>query len=344
IATVIGRYYAMDRDKRWERVEKAYAAIVDGKGTTATDPIGAIEASYAAKVTDEFMIPSVMPGYDGMKDGDGILCGNFRADRVRQILTALLDPAFDGFARARTVKFAGAVGLTEYSSALNKLMGVMFTAESASAVLGEVISKAGLKQLRIAETEKYAHVTFFLNGGQESEFPGETRIMVPSPKVATYDLQPKMSAGEVTDRIVETIEGRKADVIIVNYANGDMVGHTGILAAAIKAAETVDQCLGRLEKAVQSTGGTLLISADHGNLEQMIDSNTGGPHTQHTVGVVPVVLVNGPAEVTRLNDGRLADLAPTVLNLLGIAQPAEMTGHALTVFANEDRQPRRASA
>lgn len=330
VATVGGRYYGMDRDKRWERVEKAYAALTVAAAPGAPDPVTAIEASYTARVTDEFMIPVVMPGYDGMKDGDGILVGNFRADRVRQILAALLDPSFNGFVRARQIRFAAALGLTEYSSALAKLMGAIFTSTSPANVLGDVISKAGLKQMRIAETEKYAHVTFFLNGGIEAEFPGEARVLIPSPKVATYDLKPEMSAIEVTDRIVAAVNERAFDVIIVNFANGDMVGHTGVLAAAIRAAETVDLCLGRIETALKRQGGAMLISADHGNLEMMRDPD-GEPHTQHTVGKVPVVLVNPPAAVASLTDGKLADLAPTVLGLIGLPQPAEMTGRSLAV-------------
>ncbi len=329
IATVSGRYYAMDRDKRWDRVEKAYDVIVDAKGTHAPDAATAIKTSYAQKVTDEFILPVALDGYAGMKDGDGVVMGNFRADRAREILTALLDPAFAGFARARAVRFAGSIGLTEYSDALNKFLTAMFPPQQAANTLGEVLSNAGLKQLRIAETEKYAHVTFFLNGGQETEFPGETRIMVQSPKVATYDLQPEMSAVEVTDKIVAAIEQKSFDVIIVNYANGDMVGHTGILAAAIKAAEALDACLTRLEAAVKRSGGALLVSADHGNLEMMRDPKSHEAHTQHTTGPVDVILVNGPADVNRLENGRLADLAPTALALLGLPQPLEMTGHAL---------------
>ncbi len=344
IATVGGRYYGMDRDKRWDRVEKTYLAITEGQGPTATDPVAAIRASYDAKVTDEFMIPVVLPGYAGMKDGDGILMGNFRADRARQILTALLDPHFDGLKRPRAIHFATAAGLTEYSSALSKLMTALYTSDSPKNVLGEVLSKAGLKQLRIAETEKYAHVTFFLNGGIEAEFPGESRILVPSPKVATYDLQPEMSAKDVTAHIIEGLQNQAYDVVIVNYANGDMVGHTGILSAAIKAAETIDTCLGQLEAAVKASGGMMLVSADHGNLEQMRDHATGEPHTQHTVGVVPVVLVNPPVTVKSLNDGRLADLAPTVLNLIGLAQPAEMTGHSLASSAAAVNNQHRATA
>ncbi len=328
VATVGGRYYGMDRDKRWERVEKAYGAIAEGVGAHDTDARGAIKTSYAAGVTDEFMIPAVIGDYKGMGDGDGVLMGNFRADRAREILLALLDPAFAGFKRPRTITFAAAVGLTEYSTAHNALMGVMFPAERADNMLGEIVSRAGLTQLRIAETEKYAHVTFFFNGGQEKEFPGESRILVPSPKVATYDLQPEMSAKEVTDHIVDAVENNRFDVIVVNYANGDMVGHTGILPAAIKAAETIDTCLTRLETAVKKAGGALLITADHGNLEMMRDAASNEPHTQHTVGVVPVVLVNAPSGA-RLRDGRLADLAPTVLELLGLPQPSEMTGQSL---------------
>jgi len=329
VATVGGRYYGMDRDKRWERVEKAYAVIADGKGVAAADPLAAIKASYAASVTDEFMIPVAVADYAGMKNGDGVLMANFRADRAREILSVVLDPTFAGFKRPRAIAFAAAIGLTEYSSAHNAFMTAMFPAEQASNMLGEIISKAGLTQLRIAETEKYAHVTFFFNGGIEKEFPGESRIMVPSPKVATYDLKPEMSAGEVTDKIVEAIDGGHVDVIVVNYANGDMVGHTGILAAAMKAAETLDACLARLETAVKKSGGVLLVSADHGNLELMRDPATHEPHTQHTVGVVPVVLVNAPAGMRQLRNGRLADLAPTMLELLGLPQPVEMTGQSL---------------
>ncbi len=341
VATVGGRYYGMDRDKRWERVEKAYTAITDGKGAAATDALAAIKASYDAKVTDEFMIPTVMAGYTGMKSGDGVLMGNFRADRAREILSALLDPAFTGFARPRAIAFAAATGLTEYSTAHNAFMSVMFESVQADNMLGEIVSKAGMTQLRIAETEKYAHVTFFFNGGLEKEFPGESRIMVPSPKVATYDLQPEMSASIVTDNIVDAIENDCFDLIVVNYANGDMVGHTGILAAAMKAAETIDTCLNLLETAVKVAGGALLISADHGNLEMMRDAASNEPHTQHTVGEVPVVLVNGPKEVAHLLGGRLADLAPTVLELLGLPQPAQMTGHSLL---NRDTVAPRAMA
>ncbi|MBI2235437.1 MAG: 2,3-bisphosphoglycerate-independent phosphoglycerate mutase [Magnetospirillum sp.] len=337
VATVSGRYYAMDRDKRWDRVHLAYDAIVDGVGDamadgaggTGADALSAIEASYAAGKTDEFMLPAVIAGYRGMRDGDGLLMGNFRADRAREILAALVDPGFDGFARRRVVTFSARLGLTEYSKDLNAFLGALFPAEPLTNILGEVLCRAEMTQLRIAETEKYAHVTFFFNGGREQVFPGEDRILVPSPKVATYDLQPAMSAPEVTDRLADAILSGKYDVIIANYANGDMVGHTGILAAAIQAAETVDACVGRIEAAVKKVGGTMLVTADHGNAEQMRDPDTGQPHTAHTITPVPLVLVNPPPGVTAIADGRLADVAPTILRMLGLPQPAEMTGHSL---------------
>ncbi|NYZ13602.1 2,3-bisphosphoglycerate-independent phosphoglycerate mutase [Azospirillum sp. RWY-5-1] len=330
VVTVSGRYYAMDRDKRWERVGKAYDAMVHAKGERADDPIQAVEKSYAAGTMDEFILPTVVVGdYTGMKDGDAILMANFRADRAREILTALLDPGFTGFDRGTPVNFAAAVGMVEYSSALNPLMTAIFPPKTLTRVLGEVVSEAGLTQLRIAETEKYPHVTFFFNGGEERQYPGEDRILVPSPKVATYDLQPQMSASEVTDKVVEAVDSGKYDLVVINYANPDMVGHTGILSAAVKAVETVDGCLGRLEAAVRRQGGAMLVTADHGNCEMMKDPETGGPHTAHTLNKVPMVLIGGPAGLKRLNDGRLADVAPTLLQLLGLPQPAEMTGASL---------------
>jgi 2,3-bisphosphoglycerate-independent phosphoglycerate mutase len=329
LATVSGRYYAMDRDKRWDRIGSAYVAMVEAHGETAPDPIAAVEQSYAAGKDDEFVLPTVIADFRGMQDGDGLLVGNFRADRVREIAAALLDPDFDGLARSRIVRFAAAAGLTEYSAELNPFMTTLFPPEDLSETFGEVVARAGLTQLRIAETEKYAHVTFFFNGGREAPFAGEDRILVPSPKVATYDLKPEMSAFELTDRLVEAIDGGRYDVIVLNYANTDMVGHTGNLAAAIKAVETVDSCLGRLSAAVERAGGAILITADHGNVELMRDAATGEPFTAHTTNPVPLVLVEPPPGITGLADGRLADIAPTLLAILGLPQPAAMTGRSL---------------
>ena len=328
-ATVGGRYYAMDRDKRWERVAKAYDAIVDGKGERARSPKEAVDKGYAAKLDDEFVLPTVIEGYPGMTDGDGLLMFNFRADRARQILTALLDPMFDGFKRGRIVTFIDAVGMVEYSAALNEYLKTLFPPEIIKMGLGETASRAGLKQLRIAETEKYAHVTFFFNGGEERQFDGEERILVPSPKVATYDLKPEMSAPEVTDKLVEAIGSGKFDLIVVNYANSDMVGHTGNLDAAVRAVEAVDTSLGRLMEAVKKAGGVLLVTADHGNAEQMYDEQTHQKHTQHTLNRVPAILFNAPANIRSLRDGKLADVAPTMLALMRLPQPKEMTGHSL---------------
>jgi 2,3-bisphosphoglycerate-independent phosphoglycerate mutase len=328
-ATVAGRYYPMDRDKRWERVTLGYDAIVVAKGETAKTAKQAVEQGYAAGQDDEFVKPTVIDGYRGMQDGDGLLMFNFRADRARQILTALLDPRFDGFNRSRVVKFALAVGMVEYSAALNPFLKTLYPPEIIKMGLGETVSKAGLKQLRIAETEKYAHVTFFFNGGEERVFDGEERILVPSPKVATYDLKPEMSAPEVTDKLVEAILSGKFDLIVVNYANSDMVGHTGNLDAAIKAIEAVDAALGRLMDAVKKAGGALFVTADHGNAEQMFDEKTHQKHTQHTLNRVPALLFGAPANIRSLSDGKLADVAPTMLALMGVAQPREMTGHSL---------------
>lgn len=329
--TLSGRFFAMDRDKRWERVAQAWAAIMQAEGKPATSAEAAVEQGYLADETDEFITPSVIAGYDGMRDGDGLLMVNFRADRAREILLALLDPGFDGFARPRQVKFDCAVGLTEYSTQLNAFLATAFPPMQYPATLGETLAKAGRTQLRIAETEKYAHVTFFLNGGREEPFDGEDRILVPSPKVKTYDLQPEMSAPEVTDRLTDAITSGKYDLVVVNYANPDMVGHTGSMPAAIKAAETVDACLGRVEKAVQQADGVLLVTADHGNLEEMRDPASGQAHTQHTTNVVPLLLVGARTDACRLQDGRLCDIAPTLLHFLGLPQPAEMTGHRLAM-------------
>jgi 2,3-bisphosphoglycerate-independent phosphoglycerate mutase len=327
IATVCGRYYAMDRDKRWDRVTRAYNALVDAEGGHFPDAHAAIADAYAHDTGDEFVLPAIIGGYAGMKDGDGVLCFNFRADRVREILGALLDPQFSGFPRRRTVRFAVAVGMMPYSKDLDAFMQPVFPPLDLSNVIGEVVAAAGLTQLRMAETEKYPHVTYFLNGGREDPYRGEDRIMVPSPKVATYDLQPEMSAPELTQKAVGAIRSGKYDLIVLNYANPDMVGHTGNLAAAIKAVETVDAGIGELTRAIEDAGGALLITADHGNCELMRDPATGGPHTAHTTNPVPLLLA-GAGDVA-LTEGRLADLAPTLLELMNLPKPADMTGTSL---------------
>jgi 2,3-bisphosphoglycerate-independent phosphoglycerate mutase len=333
--TIGGRYFAMDRDQRWERVELGYNALFGEAQYRAESAVAAVEAAYARDETDEFVKPTVIDGFTGIKDGDGLLMGNFRADRARQILTALLDPAFDSFKRKHVARFAAALGMVEYSSALAKLMPALFPPAELGDTLGEIAAKAGLKQLRIAETEKYAHVTFFFNGGEERLFPGEERILVPSPKVATYDLKPEMSAYEVTDKLAAAIESDRFDLIVVNFANTDMVGHSGDLAAAIKAVEAVDRCLGRLRAAVEAKGGAMLITADHGNAEMMTDPATGQPHTAHTLNRVPVVVVGAPGR--KVVDGKLADVAPTLLELMGLPKPASMTGRSLLVTREDAR-------
>jgi 2,3-bisphosphoglycerate-independent phosphoglycerate mutase len=327
LATVCGRYYAMDRDNRWDRVTRAYNAIVNAEGSRFPDAEAAIADAYAHGVTDEFVPPAVIGGYAGMRDGDGVLCFNFRADRVREILSALLDPQFSAFPRQRSVRFAAAVGMTSYSKELDAFMQPIFPPQDLSHVLGEVVAAAGLAQLRMAETEKYPHVTYFLNGGREDAYHGEDRIMVPSPKVATYDLQPEMSAPELTGKAVDAIRSGKYDLIVLNYANPDMVGHTGSLPAAVKAVETVDAGVGQIAQAIHDAGGALLITADHGNCELMRDPVTGGPHTAHTLNPVPLLLM-GAGDVS-LTEGRLADLAPTLLELMNLAKPAEMDGASL---------------
>jgi 2,3-bisphosphoglycerate-independent phosphoglycerate mutase len=328
IATVCGRYFAMDRDKRWDRVAKAYNAVVEAEGARFPDAPAVVADAYANKKFDEFIVPAVVGDYQGMKDGDGILCFNFRADRVREILGAILDPNFSGFERKRLVRFAAAVGMTQYSEELDKLMQTIFPPQTFANILGEVVADAGRTQLRIAETEKYPHVTYFLNGGREESYAGEDRIMVPSPKVATYDLQPEMSAPELTDKAVAAIDSGKYDLIVLNYANADMVGHTGSLPAAIKAVETVDAGLGRIVQAIDKAGGALLVTADHGNCEMMRDPQTGGPHTSHTTNPVPLLLV-GARNRGLVAEGRLADIAPTLLELMELPKPKEMTGASL---------------
>ena len=328
IATISGRYYAMDRDRRWDRVAKAYMAIAEGHGPTFADAASAIDDAYGREVTDEFVVPAVVGDYRQMQDGDGLLCFNFRADRARELLGALVDPAFDGFERPRVVRFAAAAGMTRYSDRLAPYMGALFPPQTMENLLGQVVARAGRTQLRMAETEKYPHVTYFLNGGVEVPNDGEDRAMVPSPKVATYDLQPEMSAPALTDQAVAAIADGKYDLIVLNFANADMVGHTGSLTAAIRAVETVDACLGRIAEAVAAQGGALLVTADHGNCEMMRDPATGGPHTAHTTNPVPVLLA-GAADGVVLRDGRLADIAPTLLRLMALDQPAEMTGRPL---------------
>jgi 2,3-bisphosphoglycerate-independent phosphoglycerate mutase len=328
IASVCGRYFAMDRDKRWDRVEKAYRAIVDADAPRFSDAPAVVANAYANKQFDEFVVPAVVGDYRGMKDGDGVLCFNFRADRVREILGAMLDKDFSGFPRKRVVRFAAAVGMTQYSDELDKLLQTIFPPQPLAYILGEVVAEAGRTQLRMAETEKYPHVTYFLNGGRETPYAGEDRIMVPSPKVATYDLQPEMSAPELTDKAVEAINSGKYDLIVLNFANPDMVGHTGSLPAAIKAVETVDAALGRIAEVIEKSGGALLVTADHGNCEMMRDPQTGGPHTSHTTNPVPLLLV-GARNRALSAEGRLADLAPTLLELMELPKPKEMTGGSL---------------
>jgi 2,3-bisphosphoglycerate-independent phosphoglycerate mutase len=326
IATMGGRYFAMDRDKRWERVQKAYETIVNAH-PQESDALTYLHQTYDEGLTDEFIPPVALETYTGMKDGDGLLMGNFRADRARQILTAFLDPQFQGFERSQRIKFAAVLGLAEYSESLNAWMDTLFPPEMPREVLGEIIANHGLKQLRIAETEKYAHVTFFLNGGREDIFPGEERILIPSPQVATYDLQPEMSAYELTDRLVEAIESQTYALIVVNYANADMVGHTGNFEAAQKAIEAVDQCLGRLMKACEKTKACLIVTADHGNAEVMYDEALDSPHTAHTLNPVPFVMFQGPH--TSLESGTLSQIAPTILEILDLPIPAAMTSSSL---------------
>lgn len=324
VATVSGRFYAMDRDKRWERVAKAYEAIAHGDGLAAESASAAVAASYASGVTDEFVIPAVVAGYSGMHPEDSVIFYNFRPDRARELTHAFTDEEFSGFARDESLRPAFAT-MTQYEAGMNAR--VAYPPQKLTKTLGEIIEDHGLTQLRIAETEKYAHVTFFFNGGLETPYAKEDRILVPSPKVATYDLQPEMSALEVTDRVVEAIESRKYDFIILNYANGDMVGHTGVMAAAVKAVETVDACVGRCVAAVQKVGGAVAITADHGNAEQMTDRVTGQPFTQHTTNPVPFLIVSERAAALR--EGKLSDIAPTLLALADIEPPKEMTGRSL---------------
>jgi 2,3-bisphosphoglycerate-independent phosphoglycerate mutase len=342
IATVSGRYFAMDRDHRWERVEQAFNAVVRGRAAHFEDAQSAIAAGYAGGATDEFLPPAVIGAYHGIRDGDAILSFNFRADRIRQFLDALLDDQFDGFARGRVPRLAAAIGMTSYGTELDGRMDVLFPPQTLANGLGETVAQAGLRQVRMAETEKYPHVTYFLNGGEEKPYHGEDRILVPSPKVATYDLKPEMSAPELTEKAVAAIRSGEYDLLVLNFANPDMVGHTGKLSAAIKAVETVDAGLGQIADAIRAAGGSLLVTADHGNCELMRDPITGGPHTAHTTNPVPVMLVSKRAGALR--DGRLADIAPTLLALMGLPQPAEMSGHSLIETSAEAGGPVPAQA
>jgi 2,3-bisphosphoglycerate-independent phosphoglycerate mutase len=333
LSTIGGRYYAMDRDNRWDRIEKAYQTIIFGDGPQIEDPLALLKDQYKKGLGDEFILPHSIANYNGVKDGDGLFMINFRADRVRQILSAFLMPNFTAFDQGDPISFAATLGMGEYATELTPLIPPLFPKEKVTTSLGAIVSAAGLKQLRIAETEKYAHVTFFFNGGREEVFSGEDRILIPSSNVATYDLKPEMSADQLTDKVVEIITSqdaaRKYGLIVINFANTDMVGHTGVKSAIIKAVETIDRCLSRLEEAAKEGGYAILITADHGNVEQMVDEATGITHTAHTCNPVPVILVNGPKTVLTLADGQLSDIAPTVLDLLGLPIPFEMTGTSL---------------
>ena len=325
VATVMGRYYAMDRDNRWERVEKAYAAMVYGEGEQADCPLCAMQNSYDKEVTDEFVIPTVIRGAEPISEGDSVIFYNFRPDRAREITRTLVDPDFTGFERKKGFFPLTYVCMTQYDATMPNV-DVAYKPESLTNTFGEYISNKGLTQLRIAETEKYAHVTFFFNGGVEKQYPGEDRILVKSPAVATYDLQPEMSAYEVTDKMVEAVKSGKYDALILNYANCDMVGHTGVFEAAVKAVEAVDTCVGRVVEAVKEMGGCVLLTADHGNADRMVDDD-GTPFTAHTTNPVPFCVINHPCQLRE--GGRLADIAPTMLKVLGLPQPDEMTGESI---------------
>ncbi|MGN0551147.1 MAG: 2,3-bisphosphoglycerate-independent phosphoglycerate mutase [Acutalibacteraceae bacterium] len=325
IATVMGRYYAMDRDNRWERVEKAYAAMVYGEGNKCEDPVLAVEKSYADEVTDEFVVPTVCVENAGIGENDSVIFFNFRPDRAREITRCFVDPDFNGFERKKGFFPLTYVCMTQYDATMPNVQ-IAFKPQSLKNTFGEYISDKGLTQLRIAETEKYAHVTFFFNGGVEKTYEGEDRVLVASPKVATYDLQPEMSAEEVTDKCVERIESGKYDVIILNFANCDMVGHTGVFEAAVKAVETVDACVGRVTDAVAEMGGVSLITADHGNADKMV-AEDGEPFTAHTTNPVPFCVVGYPCKLRE--GGRLADIAPTMLKIMNLPQPEEMDGTSI---------------
>jgi len=328
IATVTGRYFALDRDNRWSRVQEAFEAMVKGQGLRAADPNRAVSNAYARSENDEFIAATVIGDYRGVAPGDGLFCLNFRADRAREILQAMVDPGFDAFDRGAVPEWAACLGMVDYSEAHNAWFDTVFPSRDIVNTLGAWVADQGLRQFHLAETEKYPHVTFFLNGGKEEPEAGEARYMAASPDVATYDLQPEMSAAEVTDHLVGAIRDGY-DLIVVNYANPDMVGHTGDLKAAMAACEAVDAGLGRALDALEAAGGAMILTADHGNCEVMVDPETGGPHTAHTLNPVPVILVGGPEGAQLRAGGRLADLAPTVLALMGLPRPGEMTGESL---------------
>jgi len=326
ISTVVGRYYAMDRDKRWERTKAAYDAMVHGIGTPAPDALTAVRQAYEAGETDEFVRPQVITSTTRIRSGDGVFCVNFRADRMRQILRALAVPGFDAFDTGPRPQ-VGIVTMTQYDETFP--FPSAFPPVVLSRIVAEVLSGHGMTMFRTAETEKYAHVTYFFNGGFETPYPGEERLLVPSPKVATYDLMPEMSAAGVTDVLCNAIETGAHDFILCNYANGDMVGHSGVLSAAVKAVETVDSCLARVLQSAQRRGARLLVTADHGNCELMIDPTTDGPHTAHTTNPVPLVIVGDGGRGALRHGGALCDVGPTVLGMLGIEPPPEMTGRDL---------------
>ena len=331
IATLTGRYYAMDRDKRWDRVEKAYLCLTEGAGKVADSPLEAIRNSYNEGVTDEFVLPTVIRSASSeglIRDGDGVIFFNFRADRARELTRALIDADFKEFPRKRRLNLSTYTTMTQYDETFK--VPVAYPPRELRKILGEVASQHGLKQLRIAETEKYAHVTYFFNGGEEKEFPGEQRILIPSPKdVPTYEFKPEMSARQVTEALVKKFSDDPINLVIANFANADMVGHTGNFEAAVKACEVIDECLGKVVDAALSRKARVLITADHGNIEQLIDYDTGMPHTAHTINRVPIILVDEERKRSRLKEGTAIDVAPTVLQLLELPQPSEMTGHSL---------------
>jgi 2,3-bisphosphoglycerate-independent phosphoglycerate mutase len=332
IATVTGRYYAMDRDKRWDRVEKAYLCLTEGIGNNADSAVEAIRSSYNGKVTDEFVLPTVVSGEGLIREGDGVIFFNFRADRARELTRALTEENFTEFPRQRRINLATYTTMTRYDETFN--VPVAYPPREIHRILGEIASQAGIRQLRIAETEKYAHVTYFFNGGEESKFPGEERILIPSPKdVATYDLKPEMSARPVTEALIKHLREQDVGLVIANFANADMVGHTGNFEASVRAVEVIDECLGKVIDAALGKKGKLVVTSDHGNIEQLIDYDTGMPHTAHTTNLVPVILIDDERKNCRLNQGSGVDIAPTVLQLLGLPQPQEMTGHSLIVAA-----------